>query len=430
MPSSAQIRLKDSDPLVRCAALDELAARSGECVAAEAAAYLLQDEDAGVREHAARFLTACRSKNAAEKVAPLIKCEDIRVLNLAGEVLLGIGEASVAVLEPYLDDDDRDVRKFVIDLLAELPAGRLVDAIARRLDDEEPNVVIAAIEALGALRGEQYTDRLADLYEREPYTRPAVVTALSSFRNESSCRLLQKALSDPDPFLQLTAAEGLASRNEPGIFDVLVKQVQQVDAMARPIVIRSLVDLIESQNRPPEDLPDFLRSHLIEMLDDSDESFQIAGIRGLKKMLDETAIVVLLSHAGISERLDVEIFNAIAEDSRSLHILLRLARMRQIAPTVGVGFTLGLLSKGNPTDLEISDASGYIIGSFDDLDTETKLAAINVGLRIGGLLMESVLHVGLDDPDPMVASFAADAASRIEALSTSTGYMATPEEPF
>lgn len=431
MPSTQSLPLKDPDPFTRCAALDELAAVCRDSSAVVAATLLLQDEDAGVREHAARFLIACRSEAAAACVAPLIGSDDIRVRNLAGEVLVGIGEPAVAVLEPYIENLDRDLRKFVLDLLAELPAFQLVDRIAGHLNDEEPNVVIAAIEALGALKAEQYTDRLVDLFDRVPITRPAVINALSAFRNEASCRLLQKALLEPDPVIQLTAAEGLAYRNDPEIFDVLVRLVQQVDAMARPIVMRSIVHLVESHNRTPEDLSDFLRCYLIEMLDDTDESFRIAGIRGLKMMLDETSIVVLLRHAGYNERIDFEIFNAVSDDKRCLHILLRMARMRQISPPVGVGFTLGLLSKGFPTDLEISDASGYIIGSFDNLDTETKLAAINAGLRLGGLLMESVLHVGLDDPDPMVASFAADAASRIEAVSApSIGCRSTSEEPF
>ncbi|GIV59780.1 MAG: hypothetical protein KatS3mg043_0869 [Rhodothermaceae bacterium] len=119
--------LFDPDPAVRTACLERLDA--GDAV--EAAATLLADPDAGVRETAAQILLACGTEEAARLTVRHITSDNITVRNRAGELLAQMGEAAVAALVPYVDDEDHDVRKFAIDVLALLPARHVAHHIAR-----------------------------------------------------------------------------------------------------------------------------------------------------------------------------------------------------------------------------------------------------------------------------------------------------------
>ncbi len=400
--------LRHPDPLARASALEALRLSADVQMTATAAAQLLADCDPGVRETAARLLVEIRTEEAARLTAPHIASDNITIRNLAGEVLTGMGEAAVPVVAEFIDHDHYDVRKFALDVLALLPSHDVADRIARRLEDPDANVRIAAVDALCALGASEYAEALRTLYEREPLMRPSVVAAFGAFGPGPHLDFLEEALSDEDPVVQFTAAEALAAWEAPEVFPALLRKVDEIDPMARPVLLKSMVSLWEKHPELADQLPDRLKTYLMEMLDDPDPEYACAAARGLHPFLDEESIDTLLSHTGIDDALDLEIFKALTLFPSSFMGIVRAIEGNRLQVIPGVQIVLGLLSRQALAHDQWPQAGRFLQRHFHTLDLETKLAALGICQHLVDPALTPVLQAGAMDDDPSVSSFARD----------------------
>ena len=400
--------LRHPDPVERASALEALSLSADVQMTAAAAARLLADSDPGVRETAARLLVEIRTEEAARLTVPHIASDDITIRNLAGEVLTRMGEAAVRVVAEYVDHDHYDVRKFAIDVLALLPSHDMADRIARRLEDPDPNVRIAAVDALGALGASEYAEALCTLYEREPLMRPSVVAAFGAFGPGVHLDFLEAALSDEDPVVQFAAAEALAAWDAPEVFPALLRKVDEIDPMARPVLLKSMVSLWVRNPELTADLPDRLKDYLLEMLDDPDPEYACAAARGLHPFLDEESVDTLLAHTGTDDALDLEIFRALTHFPASFMGIVRAIEGGRLRIVPGVQIVLGLLSEQALAHDQWPQAGRFLQRHFHALDLETKLAALGICRHLLDPALAPVLQAGATDEDPSVASFARD----------------------
>lgn len=412
-------RLRDDNPSVRCDALDALKDRAAPHVIARAAATLLDDPDAGVRERAARLLiTLDDPAEAAAQTAPYITSPHITTRNLAGEVLVALGKPAVDVLAPYLDADDADVRKFAIDLLAQLPAAPLADRIADALDDPDANVRVSAVDALGALRATAYCDRLVALYDREPIARPDIVHAMGAFGKDADLALLERALADENPVVQLAAAEALASQDAPEVLELLLAQVDAVNAMARPVVLHSIVELCTTYPRYQDDLPDALQAYFLAMLDDTDSTYRCAGAHGLRWFVDTATYVSMLGYAGQNDDLDMELFTTLLHHPEPLDPLLDAADTGRMPAQTAAAFAVGLLARGALSDADYRRLGPLLAQHFDALSVDDKITTVGLCQRLERPELDDVLRAARRDPDDKVRSLAADTPSTPPAPTT------------
>lgn len=418
-------QLDQPDPNERLAALEALSARDdASSFLLEAAVRLLADPARGVREHAARVLLTLAGPRAAAAVAPLIAHADIGVRNLAGEVLAQLGKPAVDALAPYVDHADKDVRKFAIDVLAQLPAERLAPYIALRLADADPNVVLAAVDALGALRAAAYGPDLRALYGRMPLARPNVVAALGAMAGERNLAFLEDALDDEDPVVQLAAAEALSGYDTVHVLEALLRKAETVHPMAQPVVLAAIVRLQEQHRETVPALPPRLRPAFAAMLDDTDATYRRAAVRGLRSTHaaggdgsssddDDSVAALLAGHAGQDDTVDVAIFEALAELPGAFNHLLQAATDGRLAVPTAVDFALGLVARRAVPEEEFSDVTRFVRAHFRLLDTDTRLAALNVAHRLAHPALNELLRDGLDDLDPAVRTFAQEAARHL-----------------
>src|SRR5271157_187624 len=113
-------KLKDKDASVRKRIIGELA--SGDERAVYPLLKALSDENVGVQDAAMRSLIAIGGEVTAYMVLPLLR-ENTYLRNTALIILTKLGSVSVPFLYPLLKDKDDDVRKFSIDLLADIGEG-------------------------------------------------------------------------------------------------------------------------------------------------------------------------------------------------------------------------------------------------------------------------------------------------------------------
>lgn len=403
-------RIEHADPFERLAALESISFEADDSTAARAASTLLADSDPGVREQAAHLLESLATIEAANLTVPYIASNNITVRNLAGEVLVKIGQPSITALASSIDDDDHDVRKFAIDVLAQLPAQELASRIAERLEDEDDNVVLAAVDALGDLGASQFGEALHALYERVPLARPGIVAALGAFGRDADLKLLEKALIDEDPVVQYSAAEALAKQEDPEVLALLLRKVGQVDPMARPVVLSSIVSFYESHVYLAEPLPESIKGLLIEMLDDMDVEYRCAAARGLRYFLDGETVSGLLKRAGQDDTLDVEMFKTLSTYPAVFGHIVQTVESGGISPQAAAGFVLGFLGRQVIMEYDYPEVAQFIQTHFSSFDAETKIAAINISSILQHPELQDVIRTGMVDPDMEVSGFAADAA--------------------
>lgn len=410
--------LNHTDPSARIAALDALPDTPE---AAAAAAPLLADPVPAVREQASRLLSHRGTAEAARKAAAHIRSTNVAARNLAGETLIRMGAVAVPVLLPFLSDPDHDVRKFAIDVLAELPAGIYAPRIAEALDDPDANVRLAAIDALGALGATAYADALAARYEIEPLARPSVVEALGAFQRSDDMPLLETALTDDNPVVQLAAAEALSRFDTPAVLPLLMRQREAVDPMARPVLLQAVVTVLQRHPSRAASVPAALHADLVGMLDDPDPVFQAVAVDGLSFFVDEGALGPLLQHTGHSDALDMNIFTALAGAPAPFTAVLEAASTRGDLPlTTACTFILGLLGQGRDPGDAWPAVGAMLTAHFDALSVDDQLAALHICAEQAHDALAPVVETALQVPQPDVRSVAAHTATAFQGLSATS----------
>ncbi len=396
------------DPAVRLDTLITFLAQTPPEEAVQVAALCLHDNDPGIREEAAQYLSAHPTPEAAQAIAPIIQHPELPIRNLAGELLVRIGRPAVEALLPFVDSPNADVRKFAIDVLAQLPAQDVADRIAAHIEDPDVNVRLSVIDALGMLKATGYAPLLRQRYADHPQERAHILTALGAFRDPRDLKLIETALNDPDPVVRYAAAEALARYPIPEVLTLLLQQLAQATPEARPLILYDLIEAYESAPAPRPPLPETLRPYFLEMLFEPDLEFKKAAIRGLRYLFDTATLEALLEHAGLHQELDIALFEAIATHPETLTCIARCAESGRMSLNAAAGFTIALLAQGCIEDVQLPQAAQFLQAHFENLDAETKMAAITLALQLQHPAFSNLVQQGLHDPDPSVRHYADD----------------------
>ncbi len=411
-------RLQTPDPSEKRMALESLYENCCDDRVLESAAYLLTDPDRGVREAASHVLILCSSEKAASLAAVHISSRNIAVRNLAGDALVRMGESAIPALLPYVDSADKDVRKFAVDLIAQLPATPAsVAKIAVHLNDPDQNVVCASIDALGAMHAEQHLPKILRLFDKAEYARPNVVNAAAKFEKGVSFQFFVKALSDEDPVVQLASAEALSSRKDKELLNILLAKMTSVSDLAKPVILHSIVILMESTGYRGE-MPAYLKQSLLAMLDDPDPAYMRAAVRGLQNFIDDNVLTALVSHAGKGESVDASILGVLRDyPEKAIRIALARARSTgEFASTTVLMISLihTLQENDSPRSVGgvLDEAAGFIAGNFSRLDADMKITALSICGSLGTPTAIRLIRSALEDRESAVKSLALDLAAR------------------
>ncbi|MDD2582313.1 MAG: HEAT repeat domain-containing protein [Desulfuromonadaceae bacterium] len=111
------------------------------------------DQSWRVRKEAVEcYLSSKPDHNSVEQLLNLLRNEDNAGLrNSAAEAVVRLDSAPVLLLIKLVQDEDADVRKFVIDVMGAIGDQVFVPSLLQALNDPEVNVASAAAEQLGAL---------------------------------------------------------------------------------------------------------------------------------------------------------------------------------------------------------------------------------------------------------------------------------------
>ena len=276
--TALEIELKDTNKMVRAAALSALATR-GSNVNIAAVAKLLQDPDLDVQGKAVdmmiqinhpdtvKYLTEalkdeseyCRraavevlneigSASSVKELLDAIKDDDWWVRSRAGDALAEIGGPRVVdSVVALINDDDEEIRRTAIEILNSAKDPRAVDHLIKATDDSDWWVRERAIDALSQIGSPKALPKLEAMLGKDPKTDTVIVRALAKIGNQKHIALIVPLLNSPERELQIEAVKALSKLTDEShaetVRGVLLKVKQSDEATIINIADKALKDL-------------------------------------------------------------------------------------------------------------------------------------------------------------------------------------------
>jgi HEAT repeat protein len=209
-------------------------------------ANLLSDEDKGVRNAVTMFILANRNPKFPQYIVPFVAYQDISVRNLAGEILINLGQLSVEALTEYNHENNDDNMKFVVDVLGMIgdPSAAIFTMNILSTADND-NVILACIEALGNLRYEGAVEILMLFYDRNELYKPTIVEALGKIGSKSCLSFLIEKFDIEDEVTKYSILESLGNIGDIETYFYLLELVNSVNGPLVLPLITSISMLME-----------------------------------------------------------------------------------------------------------------------------------------------------------------------------------------
>jgi HEAT repeat protein len=244
----------ESDDVVR-AALDALSAAGDERSLRAAAARLGAGEAPAVRKSAAKALAAiaCRHTDAARQLAREARPDRPEALAAAaiigalGTRVRGSIEEDVGFLSAVLASETSLVRRTALESLASIGSALGVEAVAFALTDEEREVQLAAVRALGRLRASDGSAagiaqllELVGRSEEDEELAAAAVRALGDAMDPRALGVLRPIARTGTPMVAVAAVEALATMGDPRRIDSLTAALSHPDPEVVKAALRAI----------------------------------------------------------------------------------------------------------------------------------------------------------------------------------------------
>lgn len=248
-------KLQSPDFYIREEAVNAL----GSCDEEEAVAGLviaLEDSDLGIRELAADYLIKINNEIAYHLLIKFLGSEDIGSRNLASEILVKIGSDAVPALIGEINNDDHDVRKFVVDILGLIRDEQALEAICTKLEDNNINVICSAAEALGEIGSPKAVSQLIESFKRTEDVRLPAIEALGKIGDTVSLDFLYNCLTSTDPMILFATIEAIGNIGDENSVEFLLKFLEGKDITIAEATLSAIVNIASHNNGTLEyDLP-------------------------------------------------------------------------------------------------------------------------------------------------------------------------------
>jgi HEAT repeat protein len=255
-PALTAIRaaLLDESPEVLASALGALAPIGDAACQKLAAEWLCRDVGASVRKAAGAALSALAKRHPeaarelARTCAPDGPESQVAALIVAaiGEPVRGTLEEEVALLSQALAAESVHVRRAALDAFAALACTLGVEAVAFSLSDEEREVQLAAVRALGRMRAEDGSvaglQNLIDLIARgqDDDLVVAAIQALGQAGDSRALGVLKPLVRSDAAVLAVAAVEALGNIADPRRLEALTSALSHTDAEVVKAALRVL----------------------------------------------------------------------------------------------------------------------------------------------------------------------------------------------
>ncbi|MEZ4224427.1 MAG: HEAT repeat domain-containing protein [Polyangiaceae bacterium] len=391
MTASLRESLSEQDPETRRRAASQLGEYGGSDLG-DLLTRALGDTDWRVRKEAVSAAVGHDSPATVipALVAALAPGENVGLRNAAVEALAGHGEDAVKALAVAIPSLDADGRKLAVDAVAKGGHPSALILLRSLVEDEDPNVRLAAIEALAAIGNACAGDAVRLLSQclksADVLARLAALDGLN--RLHAIVEFDDVAALIDEPLLAPAAMQALGRTGDARAAALLGSRLAAADAPQLPGTVRAFGDLVESSDDARSAARRVLQSsspgatqRLVALLSQAEDvSLRRAVLGVLALISDETALDAVL------DALDDETLHDAAEYSVDL---LGEAADTALAARAASGsaeqraLALELLSRRHGA-AQSADVQQAVLAGLASDDARVLRAAVAAAAAIGG----------------------------------------------
>ncbi len=301
--------------------------------------------------------------------------------NTAIEALTRLGKKATPYLIKAFDTDDRDVRKFIIDILGSLDDRRAIPLMLKALSDEDDNVKVTAVEHLGRVKESSVTDALIEILKGDDiWTAYPAADALGRIGDRRAIPYLVEALSKKT--LRVPVLKSLARFADPSTLSSIVPLLSDASKTVQEEALKTIVKFYHKGVQP-----DLILNVLKDFYD------------------DDTLFDICLKYAWSNKhdlRISAIMLLGLLKNERALQPLLEISQEEEYAEDVKKA--LVFMGKARPESL---------LPLFDLENAYYRRFIASVAGEVGSGLYSSKLIDYLSDEDGHVRAMAARSLSMI-----------------
>lgn len=239
-------QIKSEDPSERRMIVEDFMNRELDEETVKLLCTLLEDPDKGVRDSASMTLIFNGNPSIPKYIIPYISSPEISIRNLAGEILLRIGENCIDDMVDYITNANDDDQKFLIDVIGLIGSEKAVEKILEVLNkSNNDNVILACIEAIGNIGYSDALPFLISFYEKNELYKPTIIEALGKMNSREILDFITSKYSVEDELTKFSIIESLGNLGDESTFYFLLSELSKTKGPLIWPIISSLQMLKE-----------------------------------------------------------------------------------------------------------------------------------------------------------------------------------------
>lgn len=410
--------LHNPDPSARRKAAEELALTD------ERAIYplikALRDENTAVQEAATQSLIFIGNAEPSSflinpgevvtyMVIPLLREEEAYLRNTAILIIKEIGHRAPELLYKLLKDKDPDIRKFSLDLIADIKKGFDASKIIPLLKDPNGNVRAAAAHALGELGYKEAIPALIEGLKDEEWVVFYVLQSLAQLKAEEAAEQIGEILLNTEALLiKAEAIETLGKIGTEKVIEPLLKYFPVATRDEKQQIVKSLIRM--------DIIPDGqdLKEEILSIFKEQEWEEKLIALKGIKLTNLIEAIPFIVEEAG---RLDPSCFDYDEKIQALEETLLYIDSEDELISMIeknklkyrAKAFVIKVLGK-----LKSNKAVPILIKLLEDIKRDIRIASARALGEIGGIeVIQPLIKKSTEDQDANVRKAAIEALGMI-----------------
>jgi len=411
--------LNDPDSSVRRQAAEALS--QGDERAVYPLIKALKDESTAVQEAATQSLISIGTENnsflinsgevVTYMVIPLLREEEAYLRNTALLIIKEIGYRAQELLYKLFKDKDPDIRKFALDLVADIKTGFDGAKILPLLKDTNGNVRAAAAHALGELGYREAVPALIESLNDEEWVVFYVLQALAKLQAEEAIDSIGELLLSTDSLLiKAEAIETLGKIGTEKVAEPLLKYFPVATKDEKKEIVKALIRIGK--------IPDGqdLKEEILSIFKEKEWEDKLIALNGIKLTNLVEAVPLIVEEAGAldpscfdyDEKIQVLEDTLLAIDSEDeLISMIEKNKLKYRAKA----FVIKVLGK-----LRSKKAVPVLIKLLEDIKRDIRIASAKALGDIGGKeALPPLIKKSTEDEDANVRKAAIEAIGMIRA---------------
>lgn len=159
---------------------------------------LKNEKDKYTQEIIANRIGQFKSEYTANLVGKMLEIEDTRIRNTAIEILQDMGEICINTISKMIYHNDKNVRKFILDIIKEIKTEKSSLIALAALNDKDDNIVQTAVEIVNYHRYIPAIPKLLDILKvtNNIWISIALINAFATLGEKSAAQHIEERLDE------------------------------------------------------------------------------------------------------------------------------------------------------------------------------------------------------------------------------------------